>query len=105
MSIKIAIMNDGTQVLSEIKEVTEPGGGSTQYLFNKPYEVIFTPEILLTEDENGGSTNTKRVGLKTWIEISADSFFLVNPSSVMTITEPIADLKKMYEEINNGSNS
>lgn len=103
MSIKVAIMNDGTQVLSEIKEVAEPGGGKTQYLFNKPYEIIYTPEILLTEDENGGNVNTKRIGLKTWIDISADNYFLVNPDTVVTITEPLPDLKKMYEEINNGS--
>ena len=47
MSIKVGILNDGTQLLADIKEVTD--GDQTQYMVIKPFEVVYTC-LLYTSD-------------------------------------------------------
>ena len=100
MSIKVAILNDGTQLLADIKEVTD--GELRQYLVIKPFEIIYTPEMTLKEDGGATDSTVKKVGLKTWLEISEDDTYVLNPSTVATVCEPVADLRSMFEDLTNG---
>ena len=100
MSIKVAILNDGSQLLSDIKEVLD--GDNKQYLFIKPFEIVYTSEMTLAEDGGGGKSEVKKVGLKTWLEISEDEQFIINPNTVTTVCDPVSDLKSMYEDLTNG---
>tara|TARA_B100001250_G_scaffold373273_1_gene359300 strand:- start:1039 stop:1350 length:312 start_codon:yes stop_codon:yes gene_type:complete len=100
MSIKVAILNDGTQVLADIKEVLD--GESKQYMVIKPFEIVYTTEMTLAEDGGGGKSEVKKVGLKTWLEISEDETFIINPSTVTTVCDPVSDLRAMYEDLTNG---
>ena len=100
MSIKVAILNDGSQLLSDIKEVLD--GDNKQYLFIKPFEIVYTSEMTLAADGGGAKSEVKKVGLKTWLEISEDEQFIINPSTVTTVCDPVSDLKSMYEDLTNG---
>ncbi len=100
MSIKIAILNDGTQLLADVKEVTD--GDTRQYLFIKPFEIIYTSELVLQEDGDKSKSEVKKVGLKTWLEISSDDQYILNPTTVTTVCDPVSDLKGMYEDLTNG---
>jgi hypothetical protein len=105
MSIKIAILSDGTQLISDIKEIHDPESKQYQYLFKKPYQVTYIPEMTLTEEAGAHNSTLKKVGLQTWIDVVKDTDHLVNPATVVTIAEPISDLKSMYEELLNEPNS
>ena len=100
MSIKVAILNDGTQLLADIKEVTD--GETKNYLVIKPFEIVYTPEMTLMEDDQSTKSQVKKVGIKTWLEISEDETFIVNPHTVTTVCDPVSDLKSMYEDLTNG---
>ena len=100
MSIKVAILNDGTQLLADVKEVLD--GESKQYLVIKPFEVVYTSELTLNEDGGQSKSEVKKVGLKTWLEISEDETFIINPTTVTTVCDPVSDLKSMYEDLTNG---
>ena len=39
MSIKVAILNDGTQLLADVKEVTD--GEAKSFLVIKPFEIVY----------------------------------------------------------------
>ena len=100
MSIKVAILNDGTQLLADVKEVLD--GETKQYLVIKPFEIVYTPEMTLVEDGQSTKSQVKKVGLKTWLEISDDDTFIINPNTVTTVCDPVSDLKSMYEDLTNG---
>tara|TARA_Y200000002_G_C22639541_1_gene646299 strand:+ start:39 stop:395 length:357 start_codon:yes stop_codon:yes gene_type:complete len=100
MSIKVAILNDGTQLLADIKEVTD--GETKQFLVIKPFEIVYQSEMTLMEDNQATKSEVKKVGLKTWLEISSDDTFILNPNTVTTVCDPVSDLTAMYEDLTNG---
>ena len=100
MSIKVAILNDGTQLLADVKEVLD--GDTKQYMIIKPFQIVYTPEMTLMEDNDETNNQVKKVGLKTWMDISEDDTYIVNPHTVATVCEPVPDLRSMYEDLTNG---
>ena len=100
MAIKVAILNDGTQLLADIKEVLD--GESKQYLVIKPFQIVYTSEMTLMEEKDGHKSEVKKVGLKTWLEVSEDGTFIINPATVTTVCDPVSDLRSMYEDLTNG---
>ena len=100
MSVKIAILNDGKQILADIKEVTD--GDIRQYLVIKPFEIIYTTEMKLKEADDASGGEVKKVGLRTWLEISEDDTYILNPDVVGIVCEPVGDLRDMYENLTNG---
>ena len=64
MSIKVGILNDGTQLLADIKEVTD--GDQTQYMVIKPFEIVYTDAMEVAEDGTETLATTKKVGLNLW---------------------------------------
>tara|TARA_E500000331_G_C17171536_1_gene676341 strand:+ start:85 stop:399 length:315 start_codon:yes stop_codon:yes gene_type:complete len=104
MSIKVTILNDGTQLLSDLKEVIDPTDRATQYLITKPFQIVYTPEVTLKEEKGDTESQVKKVGLKSWMDISEDSTYIINPATVTTVCEPVNDLKTMYQELTDGNN-
>lgn len=98
MSIRVAVIGND-QIIADIKELIDPEDKSRQYMFNNPYRVILQPTMMLTEDSSEDISNTSQVSLATWQPLTTDSTFIVNPSSVQTVFEPVADLKNMYREL------
>ena len=102
MSIKVAVIG-GDQVIADIKEVIDPENDSRQYLFNNPLRVVLQPTMTLQEDASQVQENASQVSLATWQPLTNDSTFVVNPSSVQCVFEPIPDLRTMYVELQNGN--
>ena len=99
MSVKVAMIG-GEQVIADIKELIDPEDKQRQYMFTSPFRVILQPTMTLMEDgSDDGVENTSQVSLGTWQPLTVDSTFIVNPHAVTTLFEPVADLKKMYQEI------
>ena len=100
MSIKVAILSDGTQLLADIKEVTD--GESKSFLMIMPFEIVYQSEMTLMEDNESTKSEVKKVALKTWLEISHDDQFLISLNTVTTVFDPVSDLVSMYEDLTNG---
>lgn len=103
MSIKLALLKSGEQVIADIKEllVEEKVCG---YYFLQPHRVRLGRPVLLTEEQEVSSDSVE-VTLSPWILISKDNQMAVSSDWVVTIVEPIRDVKEMYlEKINESSN-
>jgi len=87
------------QIIADIKEMIDPEDKTRQYIFNNPYRVILQPTMTLMEDASGEPPNTSQVSLATWQPLTSDTMFIVNPSTVQTVFEPVVDLKNMYKEL------
>jgi hypothetical protein len=98
MSVRVAIIGND-QIIADIKELIDPEDKARQYMFNNPYRVIMQPTMLLSEDAGETAENTSQVSLATWQPLTQETTFIVNPNSVQTIFEPVADLKSMYLEL------
>ena len=69
MSIKLAVLKSGEQVIADAKELVseEKVRG---YLFTRPHKVVSTQPLLLTEEQK--DDNSLEVTLSPWIILSAD---------------------------------
>jgi len=99
MSIKLALLKSGEEVIADIKEFRDPDDSLVSYLFTNPHFVkISTSQVLVEEVEQ-----TKyNASFYKWMSLSKDSNIFVNKDWVVTIVEPIDEIKKSYEEKFNG---
>ncbi len=99
MSIKLALLKSGEEVIADIKEFRDPDDNLVSYLFTNPHFVkISTSQVLVEEVEQ-----TKyNASFYKWMSLSKDSDIIVNKDWVVTIVEPIDEIKKSYEEKMNG---
>ena len=102
MSIKLAVLKSGEQVIADAQELVseEKVRG---YLFTRPHKVISTQPLLLTEEQE--DDNSLEVTLSPWIILSADKEVVVPTDWVVTVVEPLESVVKMYEEKVNGQSS
>jgi len=100
MSIKLAILKSGEQVIADIKEYVDETQRVVSLLFSNPYIVRFlTPELLVEGViENEESTVSHKVSFSPWIVISEDTSMIVPVDWIVTVVEPIGWVKKSYEE-------
>ena len=99
MSIKVAVLQSGEQIIAEMKEIVSEDK-PIAYLFNQPHKVVLNNQIVLSESKDKSSVE---VTLAKWILISDEDDIPVSANQVVTLVEPVASVKKMYEEKVNGS--
>lgn len=106
MTIKLAVMRSGEQVISDIKELATENK-ICGYLLKEPHVVeLTTPIVLIEEGESSGdSTSNIEISLSPWIVLSADKEIAVSPDTIQAIVEPISTLKTIYEEKVNGTDN
>jgi len=104
MTIKLAIMRSGEQVISGIKELATENK-ICGYLLKEPYIVELTTPIVLLEEGETGSTNNIEISLSPWIVLSEDKEIVISPDTIQAIVEPISTLKTIYEEKVNGTDN
>jgi len=96
MSIKLALLKSGETIISDVKELISDDK-VCGYLFTKPHKVEVRKSVLLVEEHE----NTKgdlEVSLSPWIILTSDEQIPVPPDWIVTILEPIKNIKQMYEE-------
>jgi len=103
MSIKLALLKSGEQVIADIKELLIEDKVCGYYFF-KPHRVRLGRPVLLTEEQEVSSDSVE-VTLSPWILISKDDQMSVSFDWVVTIVEPIKDVKEMYLEKTNESSN
>jgi hypothetical protein len=100
MSIKVALLKSGESVIADIKELIS-NDNICGYLFENPNVITYLEPEVLTEENQ---TNKLKLSLIPWILITSDTKIPVRSDWVITIVEPIEEVKKIYEEKINESN-
>ena len=100
MSIKLALLKSGEEVISDISEFRqEETDILVSYLFRKPYCIKIKTSEVLVEDK---SKEKHELAYYKWMTLSKDDDIIVNKDWVVCITEPLDSVKKNYEEKMNG---
>ncbi len=100
MSIKVALLKSGESVIADIKELVSDDN-VCGYLFENPHIISYLEPELLTEQTE---TSKLKISLIPWILITSDTKIPVRSDWVITMVEPIEDVKKIYEAKINESN-
>jgi len=100
MAIKLALLKSGEQVITDAKEILIENKVCGFYFF-KPHKVRLNRPIVLTEDDEVNPDSVE-VTLSPWILITNDEKMAVATDWVVTMVDPIDDVKQMYLEKTNG---
>jgi hypothetical protein len=103
MSIKLALLKSGETVISDAKELISDEK-VCGYLFTKPHKIDVRKTMLLVE-ENQNPKGDLEISLTPWIILTSDEQIPVPPDWIVTIVEPIQNIKDMYEEKINGEDN
>ena len=95
MSVQLALLKSGEDVIADIKEYRDSDDNLVSYLFKDPFTIKIKTSQLLVEDE---STPKHEVIYYKWISLSKDTDIVVNPDWVVCITDPLDSIRKSYEE-------
>ena len=99
MSIQLALLKSGEDVIADIKEYRDEDDNLVSYLFRDPYIIKIKTSQLLVEEEG---TPKHEVIYYKWISLSKDSDIIVNKDWVVCITDPLDSIKSSYEGRRNG---
>ena len=107
MSVKLVMLKSGEDIIADVKELkTEEG--IVGYYFRNPLIVkMYHPEepTVLTEDGSSREYESKiSVQFYPWIPLSEESRIPCSADWVVTIVEPVQNVKKLYLESLNGRN-
>ena len=103
MSIQLALLKSGEEVIADIREFRDEANDTlVSYLFKDPYCVKIKTSQILVEEE----TRPKHeIAYYKWMTLSKDDDIIVNKDWVVCITEPLDSIKKNYEDKMNGRRS
>ena len=114
MTVKLVMLKSGEDIIADVKEIKSEED-VVGYFFHDPLIVkMYSPEepVVLSE-ENGiesehGTTKeiSSKVGITfyPWVPLAAEKKIPCSADWVITIVEPMQNLKKLYQEKINGRN-
>jgi hypothetical protein len=113
MSVKLVMLKSGEDIIADVKEIRGTSEDVVGYYFDEPLvlKIYSTDEPTVLSEHEGVETEngvTKQFGSKLgvtfypWVPLSAERNIPCSADWVVTIVEPIENLKKLYEEKVNG---
>ena len=114
MTVKLVMLKSGEDIIADVKEIKSEED-VIGYFFHDPLIVkMYSPEepVVLSE-ENGVESDhgtTKEISSKVgitfypWVPLSAEKKIPCSADWVITMVEPMQNLKKLYQEKINGRN-
>ena len=112
MTVKLVMLKPGEDIIADVKEIKSEED-VVGYFFHDPLIVkMYSPEepVVLSE-ENGVESEhgtTKEISSKVgitfypWVPLAAEKKIPCSADWVITIVEPMQNLKKLYQEKING---
>lgn len=97
-NIKISVLANGDRVIAKTSEATREIEGKIQfigYVLTDPQFVEVQEVQTLSEDLTPESVS---ILLKPWIDLSSDNQFLVPPTQIVTMCDPIEEVMNIYIE-------
>ena len=97
MTVKLAILKSGEDIIADIKEMVVGEGDDRKvvgYFLTRACGVSLTDETLTTEDVDKESFRLK---LFPWCPLSKNTKIPITADWVVTIVDPVDKVKQMYE--------
>lgn len=98
-NIKISVLQSGERIIAKTNEATREIEGKVQfigYVVQDPQFIEFQESETLME-ESGQESNISII-LRPWIELSKDDQFLIPPTQIVTMCDPIEEVYNIYVE-------
>ena len=101
MSVQLALLKSGEEVIADIKEFRDSKDDLVSYLFKDPHCIKINTDQLLIESEDAPK---HEVVFYKWMSLSKDTDIIVNKDWVVCITDPLDSIAVSYEGRSNGRN-
>ena len=99
MTVKLALLKSGEQVIADIMELVNEDDKVVSLVFSNPYVArLLTPELLMENSVRMNDEVEHKVAFSPWIVLSQDKKVAVDPAWVITVVEPHEWIKSSYEE-------
>ena len=97
MSIKVAVLQSGEQIIAEMKELVAEGQDAAHaYMLENPQIIEINEKTFITEEEKEDGDFGINVTLLPWIVLSKDKRVIIPVDSVLTVVEPLESVTQMY---------
>ena len=97
MSIKIAVLKSGDQLISDMKELMAENEQKVQaYMLVNPHTYEISEKQFMTEEEKEVGDYGIDVSLLPWIILSKDKKMIIPTDSVLTVVEPLESVTQLY---------
>ena len=101
MSIQLALLKSGEEVIADIKEFRDQNDELVSYLFAYPYTLkIRKTQVLMEENER----MKPEIVYHRWMPLSKDSQIIVDKDWIVCITDPLDELTETFTEKMDGGN-
>ena len=101
MSIQLALLKSGEEVIADIKEFRDSDEKLISYLFSNPYALKIKPSQVLMEDTQKPKPE---IVYHRWMPLSKDTDIIVDKDWIVCITDPLNELMETFTERINGGN-
>ena len=100
MTVKLVMLKSGEDIIADVKEI-KSNEDVIGYYFNDPLIVkMYEPEepTVLSEGTTNQYSSKINIVFYPWVPLSAEKSVPCSADWVITIIEPIENLKKLYQE-------
>ena len=108
MTVKLVMLKSGEDIIADVKEIKSDEQDVIGYYFHDPLIVkMYEPEepTVLSEGDTTKEYATKiGVTFFPWIPLAKDTRIPCSADWVVTMTEPVENLKKLYQQKLDGRN-
>ena len=107
MTVKLVMLKSGEDIIADVKEIKSDEQDVIGYFFNEPLIVkMYEPEepAVLSEGTTNQYSSKINIVFYPWIPLSAEKNVPCSADWVITIVEPIENLRKLYQEKIDGRN-
>ena len=97
MTVKLAILKSGEDVVADIKEMVVGEGDDARvvgYVLTKPCRVTLDSKVIRVDDQE----DHYQIKLFPWCPLSKNTKIPITADWVVTIVDPIDKIKQMYEK-------
>ena len=100
MTVKLVMLKSGEDIIADVKEI-KSNEDVIGYYFNDPLIIkMYEPEepTVLSEGTTNQYSSKISIVFYPWVPLSAEKRVPCSADWVITIVEPIENLKKLYQE-------
>ena len=100
MSVQIALLKSGEEVIADIKEFRDSDDNLVSYFFGEPHCIKIKTQEILIEAEDAPPKH--ELIFYRWMGLSKDKDIIVNKDWVVCIADPLDSIVESYERRNSG---
>ena len=107
MSVKLVMLKSGEDIIADVKELKSEQDVVGYYFYNPLIIKMYQPEEPTVLNEDGSSREYEsKISVQFYpcIPLSEESRIPCSADWVVTIVEPVQNIKKLYQERLNGRN-